>query len=87
MAGMSAPYRGKVAVISAASPGGMGGMSVMYHLRDVLVRLGVLVLSEQVALGNAHKSFDDMDRITNERSATLLTEACRKLSETVSRKI
>ena len=75
------PYRGKVAAIAAASPGGMGGMCVLFHLREVLVRLGVLVLSEQVALGNAGSAFDDLDRITNDRSATLLTAACKSLAD------
>ncbi len=80
------PYRGKVAVIAAASPGAMGGMSVMYHLRDILVRLGVLVLSDQVALGQAHNSFDEMDRITNERSAGFLVNACKNLVEVIASK-
>lgn len=75
------PYRGKVAAIAAASPGGMGGMSSLYHVRDILVRLGVLVLSEQVALGNASSAFDDLDNITNERAAGLLKGACKALAD------
>lgn len=75
------PYRGKVCAISAASPGAMGGMSVLYHLREILVRLGALVISEQVALGNSATSFDDMDMITNERNADLMAKTCRSLAE------
>ena len=78
------PYRGKVAAISAASPGAMGGMSMMYHLRDILVRLGVTVVSEQVALGNANKGFDEMDNLLNERAAGLLTATCKSLATKAS---
>ena len=75
------PYRGKVAALAAASPGAMGGIAMLYHLRDILVRLGMLVVSEQVAVGNAGSAFDDMDRITNERQAGFLTSACKSLVE------
>lgn len=78
------PYRGKVAVIAAASPGGMGGISMLYHLRDILVRLGVLVISDQIALGNAAKAFDDLDNVTDERSAGFLKNACNNLTEIIS---
>ncbi|MGI9350640.1 MAG: NADPH-dependent FMN reductase [Rhizobiaceae bacterium] len=75
------PYRGKIAAISAASPGGMGGMCVLFHLREVLVRLGMLVVSEQVALGNAYSAFDDLDQLKDDRSAGLLTATCKSLAE------
>ena len=74
------PYRGKVGAIAAASPGGMGGIGMLFHLRDILVRLGVLVISEQIAVGNANSGFDEMDKLTNERAAGLLATACRELA-------
>ena len=49
------PYRGKIGAIAAASPGGMGGISMLYHLRQILTRLGVLVVCEQVAVGNGFR--------------------------------
>ena len=74
------PYRGKVGVIAAASPGGMGGIGMLFHLRDILIRLGVLVISEQIAVGNAMSGFDELDKLTNERAAGLLTAACKELA-------
>ena len=73
------PYRGTVCAIAAASPGAMGGISMLYHLRDILVRLGMLVISEQVAVGGAADAFDDLDKIKNERVAGFLTDACKSL--------
>jgi len=75
------PYRGLVGAIGAASPGATGGMSMLYHLREILTRLGVLVVPEQVAVGSAFSGFDDMDKLTNERSAGFLNAACKSLVE------
>lgn len=73
------PFRGKVCAIASCSPGGMGGISMLYHLREILVRLGVLVISEQVAVGNAGSAFDDMDSLTDERTAGFLSATCKSL--------
>jgi NAD(P)H-dependent FMN reductase len=77
--GPLSPYRDKACAISACSPGAMGGLSMLYHLRDILVRLGLLVVSEQVAVGNSASAFDDMDKLTNERSAQFLADTCKSL--------
>jgi NAD(P)H-dependent FMN reductase len=53
------PYQNKVAAILAASPGALGGMRMLPHLRQVLNALGVLVLPGQFALSNADKAFDE----------------------------
>ena len=74
-------YRDKVCAIGAASPGAMGGISMLYHLRDILVRLGMLVISEQVAVGNAASAFDDDDRLTEGRAAEFFGKACKSLVE------
>ncbi len=78
------PFRGKVAAIGAVSPGGMGGISMLYHLREILVRLGTLVVSEQVAVGNASTAFDENDNVIAERSADFMKAACVSLSKKVS---
>lgn len=77
------PFKGKVAAVGAASPGGMGGISMLYHLRQILVRLGTLVVSEQVAVGNAFSGFDDETKLTDERAASHLSAACNSLIEKI----
>ncbi|MDP1924783.1 MAG: NAD(P)H-dependent oxidoreductase [Thiobacillus sp.] len=52
------PYQNKVAAIMAASPGSLGGMRMLPHLRQVLNTLGVLVLPGQFSLPNADTAFD-----------------------------
>ncbi|MFP5418996.1 MAG: NADPH-dependent FMN reductase [Gammaproteobacteria bacterium] len=52
------PYQHKVAAIMAASPGSLGGMRMLPHLRQILNALGVLVLPAQFCLDHADDAFD-----------------------------
>lgn len=75
-------YRNKLCAIASTSAGLMGGVSALGHLRDILVRLGMLVISEQLALGHANKAFDPMDQqLLSDRHNTILTAACTSLVE------
>lgn len=53
------PYQNKVAAILAASPGALGGMRMLPHLRQILNTLGVLVLPGQFSLPGADQAFDE----------------------------
>ena len=75
------PYRGKICAVAAASPGAMGGISMLYHLREILTRLGVLLVAEQVAVGNGFSAFDEMDKLTDERAAQFLEATCKSLAQ------
>ena len=75
------PYRGKIGAVAAASPGAMGGISMLYHLREILTRLGVLIVAEQVAVGNGFSAFDEMDKLTDERAAQFLEATCKSLAQ------
>jgi chromate reductase len=52
-------FRGKVAGLLSASPGRLGGVRALGHTRDVLTRLSVTTLPEQVSVPHAHLAFDD----------------------------
>jgi len=43
----------------SASPGALGGMRMLPHLRQILNTLGVLVLPGQFALSHADSAFDE----------------------------
>ncbi len=49
-------FKDKTAVIMAASPGGLGGLRGLSHLRSILASIGVLVLPEQKAIPKVHEA-------------------------------
>lgn len=77
----NAVFRDKPVGLLAASPGGLGGLRALYHLRDVLTNLGALVLPRQYALGRAGTAFgpdnelhpDDREAVASVTGALLDT--------------
>ncbi len=51
-------FPGKMAAIMSASPGSLGGVRALGHLRDVLSSVKVHVLPAEIAVSFAAKSFD-----------------------------
>jgi len=75
------PYQGKVAALAGASPGALGGLRGLTHLRAILQTLTVLVLSEQVALGRAHEAFNEDGSLKDAKQQAALAALARKLAE------
>jgi NAD(P)H-dependent FMN reductase len=72
-------YRGRVATLLAASPGALGGLRGLVHLRAVLSNIGVLVLPGQMALGKAHEAFKDDGQLKDEAMARMLMACVAEL--------
>jgi NAD(P)H-dependent FMN reductase len=77
-----APWRGKVAALMNATPGPYGGVRHLFHLRQVLSGLGVLVMPQQVQLARADKAFDAEGRLLDEPAARALERTVQALVET-----
>ncbi|MFQ5575190.1 MAG: NADPH-dependent FMN reductase [Terriglobia bacterium] len=60
-------YEGKVAAIMSASPGRLGGLRGLFHLRSILSNIGVLVIPDQVAIGEAHEAFGPDGNLVDEK--------------------
>jgi chromate reductase len=61
-----AAYIDKVATLMAASPGGLGGLRGLVHVRDILENIGVVVLPDQRVVPRAFQVFDEAGNITEE---------------------
>ncbi|QLE48508.1 NAD(P)H-dependent oxidoreductase [Nostoc sp. C057] len=53
-----AAFAGKVATIMSASPGALGGLRGLVHLRSILGNIKVLVLPDQIAVSKAYEAFN-----------------------------
>jgi NAD(P)H-dependent FMN reductase len=51
-------FRGKVATLMSASPGALGGLRGLAHVRSILGNIGVIVLPGQIAVAQAHEAFN-----------------------------
>ncbi len=72
-------YRGKTAALLSASPGALGGLRGLVHLRAILGNIGVIVLPDQVALPKAHEAFDATGKLKDERPAKQVTALAQNL--------
>jgi NAD(P)H-dependent FMN reductase len=50
-------FRGKVATLMSASPGALGGLRALVHVRSILGNIGVIVLPDQLSIPKAREAF------------------------------
>ena len=50
--------RSKVATLMSASPGALGGLRGLVHVRSILSNIGVIVLPDQISVAKAHEAFN-----------------------------
>lgn len=78
-------FAGKVAGIMATSPGALGGLRGLVHLRAILGNIQVLVLPDQVAVPRAHEAFDDHGQLRDAKLQAAVEGIGRRLAEVVAR--
>jgi chromate reductase, NAD(P)H dehydrogenase (quinone) len=72
-------FTGKVALLMSASPGGLGGLRGLVHIRSILGNIGVLVLPDQKAIGNTHQVFDENGNLKDRSQQEAIEQLGNKL--------
>lgn len=73
------PFAGKVAALCASSPGKLGGIRALGHLRPICMNVGLEVITPQCSVGNAGSAFDENGNLADERTAGMMENVCRTL--------
>ena len=74
---------GKVAAILSASPGALGGLRGLVHVRAILGNMGVLVLPTQVAVGQAYQAFAPDGQLKDPKQKAAVEKLAAQLVTTV----
>jgi NAD(P)H-dependent FMN reductase len=72
-------FTGKAAALLSASPGALGGLRGLVHLRSILGNIGVLVLPEQFAVSRAHEAFNPDGSLKDAAQLQTVEGIARKL--------
>lgn len=78
-------FSGKVAALLSASPGALGGLRGLVHVRAILSNIGVLVVPNQLAVSSAHTAFDEAGVIRDPKVAQQIEGVARQLVETTAK--
>ncbi|CDZ81778.1 FMN-dependent NADPH-azoreductase [Candidatus Rubidus massiliensis] len=60
-------FVGKVAALLSASPGQLGGIRGLVHLRSILGNINVLLLPQQKCISQAHEAFNEDGTLKNNK--------------------
>ena len=78
-------FKDKVAGLVSASPGMLGGLRALFHVRQILGNIGVLVIPEQLALGRAHEAFEADGALKDPKRAAGVSKVAQALVRVVSK--
>jgi NAD(P)H-dependent FMN reductase len=65
-----ANFEGKVGGLVAASPGALGGLRGLVHVRAILGNMRMLLVPEQATIAQANKAFDEAGELVDEKQRT-----------------
>lgn len=80
-----AVYAGRAAAVVGTSPGALGGMRVLFHVRDILGYLGMQVIPQQLAIGKAGEAVGDDGRLRDPAQREALDKLAQALVDTARR--
>ena len=75
-------YTGKTCALISASPGALGGLRALVHVRAILGNIGVFVLPSQVSIPKAHEAFNEDGSLKDAHKEESVRALARQLVET-----
>ncbi|MGZ8162616.1 MAG: NADPH-dependent FMN reductase [Methylobacter sp.] len=78
-------FRGKIAVIMAASPGALGGLRGLVFLRMLLGNIGVTVLATQQTISHADNAFHADGSLIDQQKQELIINLGSELADTLGK--
>ena len=78
-------FEGKVAGLLSASPGQLGGLRGLVHLRAILGNIKVLVLPDQASIPKANEAFDASGALKDPKQHQAVETVARRLVEVLKR--
>ena len=69
----------------SASPGGLGGLRGLVHVRAILGNIGCIVLPDQVAVSAAFKAFNDDGSLADEKKHQRIAQLGKSLAQTLEK--
>lgn len=78
-------FKGKTAALMSASPGALGGLRGLVHVRDILGNIGVLVLPDQLTVPSAHEAFNEDGQLSDTNKLEKALGLGKQLAEFLAR--
>ncbi|MEM9413067.1 MAG: NAD(P)H-dependent oxidoreductase, partial [Planctomycetota bacterium] len=78
-------YANKVACLLSASPGALGGLRGLRHVREILSNINVLVTPGQFALSTAHSAFAEDGKLSDEKNHARLAGCIQSFVDTLAK--
>ncbi len=84
---MLACFKNKVAAVMSASPGALGGLRGLAHIREILENIGVMVIPDQKAIPKAADAFNEDGSLKETRQQEAIAAIGAKLATVVTKLI
>ena len=80
-----AVYAGRAAAVGGSSPGALGGMRVLFHVRDILGYLGMHVIPQQLAVAKSGEAVGEDARLRDAAQQDMLDKLAAALVDSARR--
>jgi NAD(P)H-dependent FMN reductase len=78
---MYSSFAGKTVMIVSASPGALGGLRGVRHLRELLTSMNANVIPQSPSIGSAFKAFTEDGSLSDPKQLEMLKYACESFNK------